>query len=60
MEEVKKCLIKIESNSNEDESLIETYLRSPSLDVKDVVGMSVDIILAGTDTVKSDKILNGH
>lgn len=32
-------------------SLLDVYLSSEELDIKDVVGMSVDMILAGVDTV---------
>ncbi|XP_043269589.1 cytochrome P450 302a1, mitochondrial [Venturia canescens] len=34
----------------EKESLLETYLKNPNLDVKDVVGMACDMLLAGIDT----------
>jgi len=32
-------------------SLLEQYLASPDLDRKDVIGMMVDMLLAGADTV---------
>lgn len=36
---------------DDSETLIETYLKNPELDVKDVVGMACDALLAGIDTV---------
>lgn len=35
-------------------SLLELYLTSPKLDYKDVVGMTVDLLLAGIDTVSKN------
>lgn len=32
-------------------SLLEQYLAAPDLDRKDVIGMVVDMLLAGADTV---------
>lgn len=45
--------LKILANRETDlkESLLETYLKNPNLDVKDVVGMACDMLLAGIDTV---------
>lgn len=40
----------MEGSENAVPSLLELYLRSPNLDYKDVVGMSVDLLLAGIDT----------
>jgi hypothetical protein len=37
---------------NKTESLLELYLSSEELDVKDVTGMAVDMLLAGVDTVR--------
>ncbi|XP_034244458.1 cytochrome P450 302a1, mitochondrial-like isoform X2 [Thrips palmi] len=39
-----------EESENTVPSLLELYLSSPNLDYKDVVGMSVDLLLAGIDT----------
>lgn len=39
----------------ENESLLEIYLKNENLDVKDVVGMACDMLLAGVDTVKTNK-----
>lgn len=36
---------------SERESLLELYLRNKNLDVKDVIGMACDMLLAGIDTV---------
>lgn len=36
---------------DDSETLIETYLKNPELDIKDVVGMACDALLAGIDTV---------
>lgn len=32
-------------------SLLESYLSSPELDLRDIVGMAADFLLAGIDTV---------
>ncbi|KAJ1523528.1 hypothetical protein ONE63_001378 [Megalurothrips usitatus] len=40
----------LESNEDAVPSLLELYLSSPNLDYKDVVGMAVDLLLAGIDT----------
>lgn len=33
------------------ESLLEEYFKNEALDVKDIVGMACDMLLAGIDTV---------
>lgn len=33
------------------QSLLEEYLKNDALDIKDVVGMACDMLLAGVDTV---------
>ena len=33
-------------------SLLETYLASPELDFKDIIGITCDLLLAGIDTVR--------
>lgn len=38
-----------------NESLLEIYLKNENLDVKDVVGMACDMLLAGVDTVKNNE-----
>lgn len=41
---------------NEDKkkgTLLESYLSSPELDFKDIIGMVCDFLLAGIDTVSS-------
>lgn len=38
---------------NRTVSLLESYLSSPELDLKDIVGMAVDFLLAGIDTVRT-------
>jgi ecdysteroid 25-hydroxylase CYP302A1 len=37
---------------NEVKSLLDLYLSSKELDMKDVTGMAVDMLLAGVDTVR--------
>lgn len=32
-------------------SLLEEYLQNEALDIKDIIGMSCDMLLAGVDTV---------
>jgi len=32
--------------------LMQSYLQNENLDTKDAIGMAVDMILAGTDTVR--------
>lgn len=34
-----------------DPSLLAFYMRQPDLDMKDIIGMMVDILMAGVDTV---------
>lgn len=34
-------------------SFISAYLENPALDVKDIVGMACDMLLAGVDTVNT-------
>lgn len=53
VELVKKKAESLPNKTSEDEvpSLLELYLTSPNLDYKDVVGMAVDLLLAGIDTV---------
>lgn len=34
------------------QSLLEQYLKNESLNVKDIVGMTCDMLLAGVDTVR--------
>jgi hypothetical protein len=41
------------TTENEVKSLLELYLSSKELDMKDVTGMAVDMLLAGVDTVRS-------
>lgn len=33
------------------QSLLEEYLKNEALDIKDIVGMACDMLLAGVDTV---------
>lgn len=33
------------------QSLLEQYLKNETLDIKDIVGMACDMLLAGVDTV---------
>jgi len=33
------------------QSLLEEYLKNDALDIKDIVGMACDMLLAGVDTV---------
>lgn len=40
-----------EHHSGESMSLLESYLSSPELDFKDIIGAACDFILAGIDTV---------
>lgn len=41
------------------QSLLEEYLKNEALDIKDIVGMACDMLLAGIDTV-SFQILIEH
>ncbi|XP_066999639.2 cytochrome P450 302a1, mitochondrial [Anabrus simplex] len=54
VELVSQKKIAMEKNLNQSDegqaSLLELYLSTPELDIKDVVGMAVDMILAGMDT----------
>ncbi|KAG8227908.1 hypothetical protein J437_LFUL011836 [Ladona fulva] len=43
--------------TSEQKSLLEIYLSSPDLDEKDVIGMAMDMLLAGVDTVYNLHIL---
>ncbi|KAJ9574193.1 hypothetical protein L9F63_008449 [Diploptera punctata] len=49
---LKKKLEKVSNSETDDDtkSLLEQYLLSENLDVKDVTGMAVDMLLAGIDT----------
>lgn len=38
-------------SNNKTISLLKSYLLSPELDLKDIVGMAADFLLAGIDTV---------
>jgi ecdysteroid 25-hydroxylase CYP302A1 len=48
----KESLRKSSTTDNEVKSLLELYLSSKELDMKDVTGMAVDMLLAGVDTVR--------
>ncbi|KAL0270736.1 UNVERIFIED_CONTAM: hypothetical protein PYX00_008040 [Menopon gallinae] len=37
-------------SQNEEQSILETYLSAPEVDLKDVIGMTADMLLAGIDT----------
>lgn len=39
------------------QSLLEEYLRNEALDIKDVVGMACDMLLAGIDTVGTSRLI---
>lgn len=39
------------------QSLLEQYLKNENLDIKDVVGMACDMLLAGVDTVSFSKLI---
>lgn len=43
---------------DDKQSLLEIYLRNPTLDFKDVVGMACDMLLAGIDTVSFDDLIS--
>lgn len=47
----KESLTQCAVTGNETKSLLELYLSSEDLDVKDVTGMAMDMLLAGVDTV---------
>lgn len=40
-----------ETDVNKPSTLLESYLASPELDFKDIIGMICDFLLAGIDTV---------
>jgi hypothetical protein len=40
-----------DSADDDSKSLLELYLSSEKLDIRDVLGMAVDMLLAGIDTV---------
>jgi hypothetical protein len=40
------------------QSLLEEYLKNEALDIKDIVGMACDMLLAGIDTVSFQQISN--
>lgn len=40
-----------ETEGNKPSTLLESYLASPELDFKDIIGMICDFLLAGIDTV---------
>lgn len=44
-----------ENKNNNEESLLEIYSKNDSLDFKDIVGMTCDMLLAGIDTVNNKK-----
>lgn len=50
-----KLVNKVQRDQSEEgsHSLIAQYLRLPQVDIKDIYGMAVDMILAGIDTVSS-------
>jgi ecdysteroid 25-hydroxylase CYP302A1 len=47
-----ECLKQSDTTENGVKSLLELYLSSKELDIKDVTGMAVDMLLAGVDTVR--------
>jgi hypothetical protein len=49
----KESLTQSASTDSDTKSLLELYLSSEELDIKDVTGMAVDMVLAGIDTVRS-------
>jgi len=49
----KESLTQSGSTENETKSLLELYLSCEELDMKDITGMAVDMLLAGIDTVRS-------
>ncbi|XP_063220343.1 cytochrome P450 302a1, mitochondrial isoform X2 [Bacillus rossius redtenbacheri] len=51
MELMKECANKCSPEHHP--SLLEAYLSSPDIDYKDVIGMAVDMILAGIDTTSN-------
>ncbi|KAK0174866.1 hypothetical protein PV327_010587 [Microctonus hyperodae] len=54
VEMVNRKMKKIDNGEvSERESLLEIYLRNKNLDVKDVIGMACDMLLAGIDTTSN-------
>jgi hypothetical protein len=49
----KKSLPRSASTKCDTKSLLDLYLSSEELDIKDITGMAVDMLLAGIDTVRS-------
>jgi ecdysteroid 25-hydroxylase CYP302A1 len=49
----KESITQTKSAESDTKSLLELYLSSEELDMKDVIGMAVDMLLAGIDTVRS-------
>jgi hypothetical protein len=49
----KESLTQSASTGSDTKSLLELYLSSEELDIKDVTGMAMDMLLAGIDTVRS-------
>lgn len=41
----------------EEPTLLESYLASPEIDWKDLIGMVIDLLLAGVDTVNYSTLL---
>lgn len=48
----KESLAQAAITDNETKSLLELYLSSEELDLKDVTGMAMDMLLTGVDTVR--------
>lgn len=49
----KESLSQSASTESDTKSLLELYLSYEEIDIKDVTGMAVDMLLAGIDTVRS-------
>lgn len=49
----KESITRSTSAESNTKSLLELYLSSEELDMKDITGMAVDMLLAGIDTVRS-------
>ena len=47
----KQKLISEKTSSTEKTSILEEWLTSGELDIKDITGLSADMLLAGIDTV---------
>lgn len=43
---------KVAIERNDRRSLLDDYLLNPKLDKSDIIGLSGDLLLAGTDTVR--------